>query len=1367
MALNLSFEPQALLFRPATTAARAVLPAQSSLRNLFPALLTEALRCGKRLALSLLLSGAGMAVAQSVATPAALADCTVPHFTVAASSFGEVSTRSQGLDCIGRQRALVFFGRTARQMEGDANGARTGAWTANGERWGREAADLAVKNSLLKNGIDVLVAKVRYNAEVAKGDRGKALTKATLGLLKEGTVFASRVFCANGGSCSPGTESSYKFVAESLKVAAQVPACADRNAAKCVEAIRSVAKLYDIAQALSGRPATTDQMQQWSQFLAEWISGSVDLARAAANGNGGAALAASGDLVETTLNTFTSKYFRADGDLPSGMQNSLEILGNATATWTACKGAEMAVATLRPGEISAASADCMSKLNEYANTRLAEIMGYSMVLFQASKEQYQASTIDGARVVIGEVLRLGGWEPTFKSYGLVVDERTVLAASKDLRITQAVTRIAARYQISHSGVASLHSNWWDGWAGDVLRLIQMTYWPAIQSGTQALVAAPPVQEQFAGVRFDAPAPTVVLERPTSGVWNALSPFPVKVRATLPNRGVSLQLLGLAGQIVAATSMTQLAPFGSAAEQWTLDLSAGTAFARVPDGLYSLRAAAVSMDNKAAWSALEGVTVQRAAQATLAVRLISANTVSRPDGLLTVRAEASAAAGQPPVLVVTDSRGAAVFQAPFNLKLTAAASTEPWQYAAPVNAAMKPGDYTLSALLQLADGRRAVSASLPLRIEPLAAPPAPSPLPAAPPAPAVPPPAAAPNPVPVVPGLPAPVIVQLTITPQPAQSGQTLTFTAVLDRAAEIVRGELVFVDAGGVSEPLVQTGPAIWSHSRPLNQIGANRQVEVRLLTRSGAWIARAGSYSVGAAPISPALPPTPAPPPAPSPVQIPAISGLQPWQQSALAFVNNYLEGRARWTDCWDAGAGRRGTYCYRFARQAVGLPAMGSAIDAFESLHDQGRSSTAGFDTAPVGALIFYRIGTYGHVAVKVSATEVAGHGNELAFTATCPPITRVAHISLTARAGYAGHYAPGAGTVTLDPNVIPAGQRVTRQAFLQQLLSAVRAPVDPAVAGIIQGGSLSEPGRAITRGEAFLLLGRALTRLAPALPTASQAALPFADASAGEATTLLGVLSAHGIVQGQANELAAGVNAFPDRQLSVAELQALMGRASLLLATKQGTTAPPPPAPPPAPPPIAIQQVTANPPTAQSGQAITFAVTVISPALLARAEVVFVDAGAPPEPMMQIGPSQWARTRPITQLGINRPFEVRLTSTSGAVVTQRGTYTVQAGPTPPAAGPAPAPTPAPTALAISNISVNANGSPVIVFDVRPTASRATLSIPGRTFQFTCSGGTRVTCVCTSLWAPALRGTFAAQIEAFDGSGRSSGAVPFIFSR
>lgn len=371
----------------------------------------------------------------------------------------------------------------------------------------------------------------------------------------------------------------------------------------------------------------------------------------------------------------------------------------------------------------------------------------------------------------------------------------------------------------------------------------------------------------------------------------------------------------------------------------------------------------------------------------------------------------------------------------------------------------------------------------------------------------------------------------------------------------------------------------------------------------------------------------------------------LQPWQVDALTYVNNYLEGRQRWTDCWDAGSGRRGTFCYRFARQAVGLPGMESAIRAFESLLDQGRASTASFESAPIGALVFYRIGTYGHVAVKMSETDVAGHGNELsAFTAVCPPITRSSHASLVAKAPYAGFYAPGGGSVTLDPNVIPAAQRVSRQDFLARLKSHIR---DSRLAEPF-GLPLSEPARAITRGEAALLLGRAITNLPPQASAAPHSPLTFADGGSGELLQMLNELSSRDIVQGQNNELAGGVNFFPGRQLSLMEADTLISRSTSLLAAKTAGSFP-------------NVQVAATPASVVTGKPMTFTATLSTAVNVSKVELHF-PAAAVTESMTRSEGSTWSRQRTMSAVTNGATFQIKVTMANGAAqVLGTGTYSV----------------------------------------------------------------------------------------------------------
>lgn len=87
-------------------------------------------------------------------------------------------------------------------------------------------------------------------------------------------------------------------------------------------------------------------------------------------------------------------------------------------------------------------------------------------------------------------------------------------------------------------------------------------------------------------------------------------------------------------------------------------------------------------------------------------------------------------------------------------------------------------------------------------------------------------------------------------------------------------------------------------------------------------------------------------------------------------------------------------------------------------------------------------------------------------------------------------------------------------------------------------------------------------------------------------------------------------------------------------------------------------------ANPATVHQYENITFTGTVSgNAALVSKAELVFRDVTPNIiEPMTRIGSTnQWARTRSMGGVGNNRPYEVRVTTTAGAVVSAPGTYTV----------------------------------------------------------------------------------------------------------
>jgi Ig-like domain from next to BRCA1 gene len=1099
--------------------------------------------------------------------------CNVPHFTVKATNLGDVSTKTADLNCVYRQRALAFFGKVALNQLGDADIARSGQWTSNGEKMAIEARDVAVKNSLIKTGIDTLVAKVKLNDKLSNGAAMKAVAQATLGFASKATVFASKLFCANFGSCSPNTEIAYSFTSETLKLASQLPSCLDGTIDKCADALKGSAKLYDLVQKYSNKPPVTTEIQQWAAFVANWLRGSVGIMKAVSTNNPAAYISASGDLISATINTYTGSYWRNDGDVPKGFDNLLEIIGSGTSTWLECKSAAMNIASLRAGEISAASAECVSKLNDYFNTRIAEIMSYSMVLFQASKEQYNALVIDGSRVVMGEVLRSGGWESTFKTYGIVSSESAIFAASKDLKIASAITAIAAKYGVSQTGLAALHSNWYDGWSGDIMRKINADYNPQLKTETDLIIGGRKDIKTYAGVKFDTVAvvaknTVTILPLPTSS-WDAAVPLGVQVKTTGANKGVSLQVLGASGSVISSNPMTPVSDNVDGTSDWFLDMAKVLGWTRLAEGSYSVRAVLVSSENQGVNSTVAPLAIKKVVSSPVAVLQPPMNTI------LSSAVNQTVNAGQPFTINGQASgplgmRVRVVFVEPGTNRLVAenasfTGPSGPWGLTKTIGVADKylyrvELDDNAGKVIGFATGQITVLAIV---------------APVTTPAPTNGIDAKrylsqAPDDDIVVQGGSAgnkswtirnegtttwtnAYCLSPAVGPQPFGTGRVCVPSSVLPGATVTLTVPLTYPAA----RPTDTTFKQSWSFKNAAG-LAMGLDLSAQVVVKGQAVTA-----PITAAPVAP-VPPAPvvtlpvvgAPPP---------VNGLQPWQQASLAYVNNYLEGRQRWTECWTTDTGRQGTFCYRFARQAVGLPAMGTAIDAFENLIDQGRASTAGFDTAPLGSLIFYRIGTYGHVAVKVSATEVAGHGNELAFTATCPPITRVTHASLTARAPYAGFYAAGGGAVTLDSNVIGAAQRITRQDFLNQLKSRVR---DSRLTDSF-ASPLSEPNRPITRSEAALLIGRALTQMPPALPQAPRGPIAFADATTGELKNMLDVLSSRDIVQGQSNELAGGVNFFGNRQLSRTESDALLSRSASLLSTKQGPTNTPPPPPPPTPP------------------------------------------------------------------------------------------------------------------------------------------------------------------------------------------------------
>ncbi len=107
----------------------------------------------------------------------------------------------------------------------------------------------------------------------------------------------------------------------------------------------------------------------------------------------------------------------------------------------------------------------------------------------------------------------------------------------------------------------------------------------------------------------------------------------------------------------------------------------------------------------------------------------------------------------------------------------------------------------------------------------------------------------------------------------------------------------------------------------------------------------------------------------------------LKSWQREKVNAVMNklntrdYVEGQ-----CTDRG---QYTWCYGFARQFYGLPKIQHADDAFYELKKNPTYKNnivveSTFNKIPIGSLVFWRGGSYGHAAIKVNESDIVGEGN-----------------------------------------------------------------------------------------------------------------------------------------------------------------------------------------------------------------------------------------------------------------------------------------------------------------------------------------------------------------------------------------------------
>lgn len=408
------------------------------------------------------------------------------------------------------------------------------------------------------------------------------------------------------------------------------------------------------------------------------------------------------------------------------------------------------------------------------------------------------------------------------------------------------------------------------------------------------------------------------------------------------------------------------------------------------------------------------------------------------------------------------------------------------------------------------------------------------------------PAPAPTPAPVA-QLPSPAGV--SANPQAVPLNGQIAFETRINNPASVQKVELLFPDAN-VSEIMDKVGADTWRKVRTMAGAGNNRPYQIRITATNGQQIAGGGgAYSVNS--VAPITPPVVSHP------GVPAPGALQAWQQTIVNFANEQV-GRP-WR-CYpnDNPAGTYITSCYNFARTAAGQPSHGaSAWAAFTALKSAGKASTGAFESAPIGSIIFYKIGIYGHAVIKVSATEVVGHGNELNWPRNCPPISKVLHSSL-GKAHYAGYFASGGGATgfAVNPNEILPEERVSRMRFLQDLVARIPAAAaqpggieqKAAALGVIQGAPLSSPQNAITRYEVGVMILRAIRATNPGALSGLSAVQPFADAFANpEQRNETALMRARGLFVGQHDENDGKTYFNPDKQLSDDELAVVLNRAA----------------------------------------------------------------------------------------------------------------------------------------------------------------------------------------------------------------------------
>jgi hypothetical protein len=671
----------------------------------------------------------GPAIAQTKAgVPQAPDACVVPDFSVT-TYVGAVDTKNLGLDCKARIYALAYFGKVAKTMESDAREAGSGEWTKDGGKMAREMADLAAKSSAVKAGVDAIVSGVKASGKYIDGESAKAVTTASLGFVSKSTTYIKNVMCTSG-KCSTKNIEIAELVADTFKTIQETIGCSERKADKCAAGIKSGLKLGKSFNKFfyGGEKEKDTLLNQWADFSADAVGTGSAFAEAFASKDRGGFISASGMLIETSLKTYAGTYWRDAEKLPSGFENLLEIVGQGASSWLSCKGAAVSLAApQKPGETMAAGAECVGNVTDYLNTRIAETMSYSVALYKASQEQYKSKVIQGALVTLAERFKYNDQNSAFNANGLATGGGSIFSPTKEMNSSAFVYKVCSpeKYNVDYTGLAGWHASTYDGFSGDVLRMIT-PYLAAINAEYKAIETKQQLVTLYSGIKFYKNA-NATLIAPSKPIWDRKFDeygFFMKAETIGAVDQVALQAVSASGDVLVSTPM-DMKRFDdkTGITSWEVNLTKLKSWLALVDGSYNLRVGLLEADSrKPAFSNIVQVQIKSIAsnplpanQGATEIHMLSPDLTLRPGGMLTVRAEVAKSNGAAPILYVIDKAGNGVIGAAFNLKVSSANGVEQWQYQK-ADTSLAPGTYTLIAKATGPGNKNVESGSIRLVVE---------------------------------------------------------------------------------------------------------------------------------------------------------------------------------------------------------------------------------------------------------------------------------------------------------------------------------------------------------------------------------------------------------------------------------------------------------------------------------------------------------------------------------------------------------------------------------------------------------------------------------------------------------------------------